>query len=41
MLIVQKFGGSSTMVFNGRVVNVPTGGRGVRERAVTDILYIA
>ena len=34
-------GGSSTMVFNGRVVNVPTGGRGVRERAVTDILYIA
>lgn len=34
-------GGSSTMVFNGRVVNVPTGGHGVKERAVTDILYIA
>ena len=34
-------GGSSTMVFNGEVVNVPTAGHGVRERAVTDILYFA
>ena len=35
-------GGSSTMVFNGAVVNAPTGGRGghgTGERAVTDILY--
>ena len=35
-------GGSSTMVFNGAVVNVPSSGRnGGRERAVTDIVYIA
>ncbi len=33
-------GGSSTMVFMGEVVNNPTSGRGIRERAVTDILYI-
>ena len=32
-------GGSSTMVFNGGIVNTPVGGRGDRERAVTDILY--
>ena len=35
-------GGSSTMVFNGEVVNTPTGGHaghGSGERAVTDILY--
>ena len=35
-------GGSSTMVFNGEVINTPTGGRGGHgsgERAVTDILY--
>ncbi len=33
-------GGSSTMVFLGRVVNVPTSGRSVKERAVTDIIYV-
>ena len=33
-------GGSSTMVFNGAVVNVPTGGHGVKERAVTDAVCI-
>ncbi len=33
-------GGSSTMVFNGRVVNNPTSGRSIRERSVSDIVYI-
>lgn len=34
-------GGSSTMVFNGRVVNKPTsGGTQVKERSVSDIVYI-
>lgn len=34
-------GGSSTMVFNGNVVNNPTSGRAITERAVSDIVYIA
>lgn len=34
-------GGSSTMVFHGRVVNNPTtNGRSIRERSVSDIVYI-
>ena len=33
-------GGSSTMVYEGSVVNQPTSGRSISERAVTDILYI-
>lgn len=34
-------GGSSTMVFNGQVVNNPTtNGRSIRERSVSDIVYI-
>lgn len=34
-------GGSSTMVFNGRVINKPTtNGRTIRERSVSDIVYI-
>ena len=33
-------GGSSTMVFRGRVVNSTTSGRDNGERAVTDIIYI-
>ncbi len=33
-------GGSSTMVFNGRVVNNPTSGRSISERSVSDIVYI-
>lgn len=34
-------GGSSTMVFNGRVVNNPTtNGRKITERSVSDIVYI-
>ena len=33
-------GGSSTMVFNGQVVNNPTSGRSIRERSVSDIVYI-
>ena len=36
-------GGSSTMVFNGQVVNNPSGGRaghGSSERSVSDIIYI-
>ena len=33
-------GGSSTMVFNGTVINNPTGGRGSSERKVSDIVYI-
>lgn len=33
-------GGSSTMYFNGRVVNNPTSGRSIKERGVSDIVYI-
>ena len=34
-------GGSSTMVFQGRVVNQPTtNGRSIQERGVSDIVYI-
>jgi exopolysaccharide biosynthesis protein len=33
-------GGSSTMWFNGQLVNVPTDGRTVGERRVSDIVYI-
>ena len=34
-------GGSSTMVFNGKVINTPTtNGRTVSERSVSDIVYI-
>ena len=33
-------GGSSTMVFNGEVINNPTSGRGIKERSVSDIVYI-
>lgn len=33
-------GGSSTMWFNGQVVNNPTSGRGIEEREVSDIVYI-
>ena len=34
-------GGSSTMVFNGKVINNPTtNGRSVKERSVSDIVYI-
>lgn len=34
-------GGSSTMVFLGRVVNQPTtNGRTIQERSVSDIVYI-
>ncbi len=33
-------GGSSTMVYQSEVVNNPTSGRSIDERAVTDILYI-
>ncbi len=33
-------GGSSTMVFNGRVVNNPTSGRSIKERSVSDIVYV-
>lgn len=33
-------GGSSTMVYQGTLVNNPTSGHGIDERAVTDILYI-
>ena len=33
-------GGSSTMVYLGEVVNQPTSGGSVKERAVTDIIYI-
>ena len=32
-------GGSSTMVFNGEVVNNPTDGRSMEEREVSDIVY--
>ena len=33
-------GGSSTMYFNGSIVNNPTGGMGSKERSVSDIVYI-
>lgn len=34
-------GGSSTLYFNGRVINNPTtNGRSIRERAVSDIVYV-
>lgn len=33
-------GGSSTMVFNGQVINNPTDGRSFGERNVSDIIYI-
>lgn len=33
-------GGSSTMVFNGEVINNPTSGRSDEERKVSDIIYI-
>jgi len=33
-------GGSSTMVFNGEVINHPTDGRSYGERKVSDIIYI-
>ena len=33
-------GGSSTMVFNGQVVNKPTTNGSIRERSVSDIVYI-
>jgi exopolysaccharide biosynthesis protein len=33
-------GGSSTMVFNGQVINNPTSGRSIKEREVSDIVYI-
>lgn len=33
-------GGSSTMYFNGEVINNPTSGRSIAERKVSDIVYI-
>lgn len=33
-------GGSTTMVFNGQVVNQPTDGHNIEERNVSDIVYI-
>lgn len=33
-------GGSSTMYFNGKVINNPTSGRKIGERKVSDIVYI-
>lgn len=33
-------GGSSTRYFNGQVVNNPTSGRSIKERGVSDIVYI-
>ncbi|MDK2961733.1 MAG: hypothetical protein PWP20_859 [Eubacteriaceae bacterium] len=33
-------GGSSTMVFNGQVINQPTSGKTIEEREVSDIVYI-
>lgn len=34
-------GGSSSMVFNGKVINNPTtNGRQIKERSVSDIVYI-
>lgn len=34
-------GGSSTMWFDGSIVNNPTSGHGIKERSVSDIVYIA
>lgn len=34
-------GGSSTMVSSGNVVNQPTSGHGIKERSVSDIIYIS
>ena len=35
-------GGSSTMVFQGQVVNNPTtGGSSIKERSVSDIVYVS
>jgi exopolysaccharide biosynthesis protein len=33
-------GGSSTMYFNGNIINNPTDGRGTSEREVSDIVYL-
>ncbi len=33
-------GGSSTLWFNGQVINQPTDGRQIKERSVSDIIYI-
>ncbi|MBQ7474419.1 MAG: phosphodiester glycosidase family protein, partial [Clostridia bacterium] len=33
-------GGSSTMYFNGEVINNPTSGGRIKERGVSDIVYI-
>ena len=33
-------GGSSTMYFNGEVINNPTSGGSIGERSVSDIVYI-
>ena len=34
-------GGSSTMVFNGKLINNPTtNGKSIKERSVSDIVYI-
>ena len=33
-------GGSSTLYFNGNIINNPTGGRGSSERKVSDIIYL-
>ncbi len=33
-------GGSSTMYFDGQVINNPTSGRSIKEREVSDIVYI-
>jgi exopolysaccharide biosynthesis protein len=33
-------GGSSTMYFNGEVINNPTDGRHEGERKISDIIYI-
>jgi len=33
-------GGSSTMYFNGSVINNPTSGGSIKERSVSDIVYI-
>ena len=33
-------GGSSTMYFNGQVINKPTTNGNISERAVSDIVYI-
>ena len=33
-------GGSSTMVLNGKIINIPTDGQKLGEREVSDIVYI-